>query len=84
MSKAVIYTKTTCPFCVKAKELLKSHNVEMEEHVFGSPQAADKEMISKAVGRQINTVPQISLDEGNGFQYIGGYTDLVAHYNKKG
>lgn len=78
MSKAVIYTKTTCPFCVKAKELLKSHSVEMEEHVFGSPKAVDKDMISKAVGRQINTVPQIIL---NG-QYIGGYTDLVEHYKK--
>ncbi len=83
MSKAEIYTKTTCPFCIQAKDLLKANGVEIEEHVFGvSPKALTKDDISKSVGRDINTVPQIVLDEGNGPQYIGGFTDLVKHYSK--
>lgn len=76
MSKAVIYTKTTCPWCVKAKDLLKEKGVEFEEILFGSPQAPTKEAISEAVGRPINTVPQIILDG----KYIGGYTDLARHF----
>lgn len=81
MSKAVMYTKPSCPFCVKAKELLNSRGVAIEEHVFGvSPQAIDKDAIEKAVGREVNTVPQIMLDEGDGLTYIGGYSELVAHF----
>lgn len=76
MSKAVVYSKATCPWCVKAKELLKSQGVEVEEILFGSPAAPTKEAISEAVGRPINTVPQIIL---NGV-YIGGYTDLARHF----
>lgn len=77
MSKAVIYTKSTCPWCIKAKDLLKEKNVEIEEHVMGvSAAAKDRQAICEAVGREIHTVPQIVLDGA----YIGGYTDLAKHY----
>lgn len=78
MSKAIMYTRAACPFCVKAKELLENHGVEIEEHVYGTGKALNKEMISEAVGRPINTVPQILLDGA----YIGGYNDLVEHYKR--
>ena len=35
MSKAVVYSKTTCPWCIKAKELLAQKGVQVEEHVLG-------------------------------------------------
>lgn len=77
MSKAVIYTKPTCPYCVKAKQLLVEKNVQVEEHIFGeSPKAMSKQHIEEAVGHPVNTVPQIVLDG----RYIGGYTELVAFY----
>ncbi len=77
MSTAVVYSKTTCPWCIKAKELLAQKGVQVEEHVLGqSPKAMTKEAICEAVGREINTVPQIVLDG----VYIGGYTDLARYY----
>lgn len=76
MSKAVVYSKQNCPWCVKAKQLLTEKGVEFEEILFGTPRALNKEMISEAVGQPINTVPQIILDG----TYIGGYTDLAKHY----
>ena len=76
MSKAVVYSKTNCPWCVKAKQLLTEKGVEIDEVTVGSPRALNKEMVSEAVGRPINTVPQIILDG----VYIGGYTELAAHY----
>lgn len=74
MSKAVIYTKPSCPFCIKAKQLLNAKGVQIEEHIVG--EAVTKQQVCEAVGRQITTVPQIVLDG----QYIGGYTDLAAFY----
>lgn len=79
MSKAVIYSKAVCPWCVKAKALLTEMNVEYEEILYGTPRALNKEVISEAVGRPISTVPQIVLDG----VYIGGYTDLAKHYGVK-
>ena len=76
MSKAVVYSKQNCPWCVKAKQLLTENGVEFEEILYGTPRALNKEVISEAVGKPINTVPQIILDG----VYIGGYTDLAKHY----
>lgn len=76
MSRAVIYSKDHCPWCVKAKQLLAEKGVAYEEIVYGTPRAANKEVISEAVGQPISTLPQIILDG----KYIGGYTQLAAHY----
>jgi glutaredoxin len=76
MSKAVIYSKDHCPWCVKAKQLLTEKGVQFEELIYGTPRALNKEVISEAVGRDVNTLPQIILDG----VYIGGYTDLARHY----
>ena len=83
MSTAVIYSKTTCPWCVKAKELLAEKGVTVTEYVIGvSPEAATKELVESAVGREVTTVPQILLDEGSGLKYIGGCTELYKHYRE--
>lgn len=76
MSKAIVYSKETCPWCVKAKELLASKGVTVEEHVFGSDKFKSKEALQESLGHQVNTVPQIVLDG----RYIGGYTELAAYY----
>jgi glutaredoxin 3 len=67
-----IYSKTTCPYCYRAKRLLDSKGVEYQEHVidFGGPKR--QEMIQRANGR--TTVPQIFIDS----RHIGGCDDLMA------
>ncbi len=71
MSKIIIYSKTVCPYCVKAKFLLKRKNAEFQEIMVDSDEIRE-EMIEKSGGRK--TVPQIFI---NG-KHIGGCDDLYA------
>ena len=72
MAKVEIYTKWTCPYCLRAKRLLDGKGVSYEEYdiTMGGPQRA--EMIQRANGRI--TVPQIFIDG----KHIGGSDDLAA------
>ncbi len=70
MAKVEIYTTSYCPFCTRAKALLRSKGVTFEEiDVGGAPELREK-MIELAGGRR--TVPEIFI---NG-QIIGGYDEL--------
>lgn len=69
--KAVIWSKPSCPFCVRAKTLLEQKGIEYEERVIGS--GWSKEQLLESVPNA-RTVPQIFLDGA----LIGGYTDLRA------
>ena len=66
----VIYTTQTCPYCIKAKVLLKSKNIKFEEIDVSHNPTQRAELVTKAQGRK--TVPQIFI-KGNP---IGGYDDL--------
>jgi glutaredoxin 3 len=72
MATVKMYTTQVCPYCVRAKTLLKQRGVtEIEEvRVDLQPQARD-EMI-QLTGRR--TVPQIFI----GSTHVGGCDDLVA------
>lgn len=70
--KAEIYTKPTCPWCVRAKQILQANNYEIDEKVLGV-NATKEDIESRLDGRKISTVPQIFL---NG-EYVGGCTDLA-------
>ncbi|MEM6603925.1 MAG: glutaredoxin 3 [Pseudomonadota bacterium] len=72
MANITIYTKSTCPFCVKAKSLLDSKNVTYTEYDIGKQPELRDDMISKANGK--TTVPQIFIGE----KHIGGCDDLHA------
>jgi glutaredoxin 3 len=71
MAEVTIYTTTYCPYCVRAKDLLKRKG-----QAFTEINAEDDEvraaMIAKAGGRR--TVPQIFIN-GN---HVGGSDDLYA------
>ncbi|TPE58539.1 glutaredoxin 3 [Sandaracinobacter neustonicus] len=71
MARVEVYTKFYCPYCTRAKALLASKGVEIEEYdiSMGGPQRA--EMIERAGGR--TTVPQIFIDG----RHIGGSDDLA-------
>jgi glutaredoxin 3 len=57
--KVKVYSTNTCPWCVKAKDFLKSHKVAFEEINVGENQEAAQEMIEKT-GQM--GVPVIEID----------------------
>ncbi|HJS39906.1 MAG TPA: glutaredoxin 3 [Sphingomicrobium sp.] len=70
MAKVEIYTKMTCPYCIRAKMLLKQKGAEIEEIAVDFAGEKKQEMIQRASGRM--TVPQIFI---NG-RHVGGCDDL--------
>ena len=71
MAEVIIYTKPTCPYCMKAKELLNLKGLAFQEISVEADSAKRKEMI-ELTGR--HTVPQIIIDH----KPIGGYDDLYS------
>lgn len=72
MSDIVIYTKDYCPYCTKAKTLLKRKGVSFREIDVTHDETLQKEMIEKSGGRR--SVPQIIIDG----KAVGGADDLQA------
>ncbi len=48
MSKVLIYSTQTCPYCVKVKDYLSSHNIEFEDIDLSNDQDRVQEMIDKS------------------------------------
>jgi len=72
MPKVVIYTTEVCPYCVRAKRLLKQKNVEFEEVDVSHDDGLREDMTRKSGGRY--TVPQIFIGE----THVGGCDELYA------
>ena len=75
MSKVQIYTTPICPYCIRAKSLLKKKGAQYEEIDVFMDHDARMEMEAKASGRR--TVPQIFIGE----KHVGGCDDLYALEN---
>ena len=71
MAKVVIYSKTYCPYCVRAKSLLSGKGVSFEEIMVDSKPELFAELKAKS---GMMTVPQIFIND----QLVGGYTELAA------
>lgn len=73
MPSITIYTTPICPYCVRAKDLLKKKGVESWEEidVSASPEIREA-MMARAGGRR--TVPQIFIGE----VHVGGFDDMHA------
>lgn len=71
--KAIMWSKTSCPYCVMAKALLENKGYEIEERKIGVDWTKEQLLESVPMAR---TVPQIFLDG----KYIGGHDDLVKHF----
>jgi len=71
--KAIMWSKSGCPYCVMASALLqqKGYTIEERKLEFGW----NREQLLEAVPNA-RTVPQIFLDG----EYIGGHDDLVKHF----
>ena len=70
MAKVQMYTTEVCPYCIRAKQLLKQKGVaEIEEIRIDLEPERQAEMTSRT-GRR--TVPQIFI----GDQHVGGSDDM--------
>ena len=67
-----IYTWSSCPFCIRAKALLKKKGVEFTEYCIDGDEEARAKMSDRANGR--TSVPQIFIND----QHIGGCDDIYA------
>lgn len=72
MAKVVMYTTGVCPYCQKAKMLLKTKGVAEIEEIRVDLDPAAREKMMEITGRR--TVPQIFI----GDTHVGGCDDLVA------
>ena len=72
MPKITIYTTPICPYCVRAKSLLKKKGAQYEEIDVFMDGKARAEMEEKSGGAR--TVPQIFI----GDTHVGGSDDLYA------
>lgn len=70
MAKVVIYSKTYCPFCVRAKNLLDGKGVSYEEIMVDSDPQLFADLKKKS---GMMTVPQIFINDS----LVGGYTELA-------
>lgn len=72
MAKVEVYTKFLCPYCTRAKSLLKAKGVDFEEYDITMGGARRAEMLARANGRA--TVPQVFIDN----RHIGGSDELAS------
>ncbi len=72
MASVKMYTTLVCPFCVRAKMLLKSRGVAQIDEVRVDLNPAERQAMMEKTGRR--TVPQIFI----GDTHVGGCDDLIA------
>ena len=72
MSAVKMYTTQVCPYCVRAKALLKQRGVTEIEEIRIDVNMAEREAMMALTGRR--TVPQIFI----GSTHVGGFDDLAA------
>ncbi|MDF1484801.1 glutaredoxin 3 [Ramlibacter sp. H39-3-26] len=72
MQPVTMYTTAVCPFCIRAKQILKSRGVEHIEEIRVDADAAALRRMMETTGRR--TVPQIFI----GDTHVGGCDDLMA------
>lgn len=74
MEQVTIYGRSSCGFCIRAKDLCESMQVpytwiDMMEKGISKADIGDK------IGKPVHTVPQIFV----GQQHIGGFDDFYAY-----
>lgn len=69
-ANVTMYATRFCPYCMRARRLLKNKGVEFKEIRVGSGNTLWREMEALS-GR--NTVPQIFIND----ESIGGYDDIA-------
>jgi glutaredoxin 3 len=72
MQNVKMYTTAVCPYCIRAKQILKSKGVDNIQEVRIDTDAEARNQMMETTGRR--TVPQIFI----GDTFVGGCDDLIA------
>ena len=72
MPAVKMYTTAVCPYCIRAKQILKSKGVDAIEEVRVDMYPEERLKMMEITGRR--TVPQIFI----GDTHVGGCDDLMA------
>jgi len=72
MAKIEIYSGDYCPYCMRAKALLKQRELKFTEYNVQSQPELRVEMAERAPG--VRTIPQIFIND----RHVGGCDDLYA------
>lgn len=78
MQAVKMYTTQVCPYCIRAKTLLKQRGVDAIEEIRIDLDPAQRDHMMAITGRR--TVPQIFI----GDTHVGGCDDLIALDQKGG
>jgi len=71
MAHVKMYTTQVCPYCIRAKMLLKQRGVDTIEEIRVDVNPAERQSMMQITGRR--TVPQIFI----GDTHVGGCDDLI-------
>ena len=71
-ARVVMYATATCPYCIRAEQLLRERGVEAIEKIRVDENPALRQEMTERSGRR--TVPQIYIDG----KHVGGFDDLSA------
>ena len=72
MQAVRMYTTAVCPYCIRAKQVLKAKGVAQIEEIRVDTDPAERVKMMELTGRR--TVPQIFI----GDTHVGGCDDLAA------
>ena len=72
MQPVKMYTTAVCPFCIRAKQILKARGVEAIEEIRIDTRPEERMKMMEITGRR--TVPQIFVGE----THVGGCDELMA------
>ena len=72
MQPVTMYTTAVCPYCIRAKQILKARGVDAINEIRVDAQPQQRMKMMEITGRR--TVPQIFI----GDTHVGGCDDLMA------
>ena len=72
MQSVKMYTTAVCPYCIRAKQVLKARGVDLIDEVRVDTQPQERMKMMEITGRR--TVPQIFI----GQTHVGGCDELIA------
>jgi len=78
MNPVRMFTTQVCPYCIRAKQLLKQRGVDTIDEIRVDLHPAERDAMIARTGRR--TVPQIFIGE----TWVGGCDDLIALDQKGG
>lgn len=78
MEQVTIYGRTSCGFCVRARDLCESRNIPYT-WIDMIQQGMTKQDIADRIGRPVHTVPQILV----GSEYVGGCDEFYSFVRQR-